>query len=571
MQDAGDDDWDDNSVLTTSELLNRYNLQQIGLTNRSSFGTRQRLSDLHSLCSGSGSSTRSGAVAPQSQTSHALSLSGLSTTGLTATTNDANSLFLSLASSDQQTSSVTAIQPGSSSVAKLQQTTTQAQGLEDPKAQLLEHYMAALKGFAPIESQDQSSISKVEGEDLSQDARQYDDTFGTKSSSEESYDGPKKEDERDNDEEKLITLEHERVRDVQKDADINCVLLSSQNPAGADIIGNPTAARTPGDPPQQDMNTQQSNLLGQLKTPGQLQSSSNSSSPGPRANCSLQQLQPRQHPTQTLAANALIAGPPAHTPAVSQPVQPLPHHQNVQLTGQIAIRQAAALQQLQLHQGNSVALYLAQLQAINPNVLNLTNQLAEAINLAQIQLPVNPSLLGLQTSATMQPNVLLSDQAVNPLANLTLATQLSVLGGAPVVAAATRLTQPAAAASVEASPRKMPTDTNATSVDCHNRSLGNNEKTQTREDRWTERYNQLVEFKQKHGHCRVPHGYPANKKLSWWVMNQRAERKKGEKGWLSQDRIRMLDNVGFIWQPHGKRSKINIPSRANINENVGKT
>ena len=521
--DAGDE-WDSNSVLTTSELLNRYNLQQIGLANRSSFGSsRQRPSDLHSLCSGSGgSSTRSGvAVAPQSQASHALSLSGLSTTGLTANTNDTNSLFLSLASADQQTS-ITAIQPGSSNVAKPQQTTTQAQESEDPKAQLLEHYMAALKGFAPIESQDHSSSSKVEGADLGQKSRQFDDTFGTKSSGEESDDGSEKEDESDHAEEKTaeektITLEHgmQKIeRDVQKGADVNCALQpSSQNPArdthtdktapSTDIIGDPIAAQAPSDPPQQAMNIQQSSLLGQLQNPGllgQLQSPANTSILAPGANCSIQ-LQLRQQPTQALAANALIAGLPAHTPAISQPVQPLPQHQNVQLAGQLAIRQAAALQQLQLTQGNSVALYLAQLQAINPNVLNLTNQLAEAINLAQIQLPVNPSLLGLQTSTTMQPNFLQSDQSANPLASLALATQLSALGGAPVAAAATQLAQ-LTAASVEATSQKTSTAPNATSVDCRDRSLGDNEKTQSREDRWTERYNQLVEFKQNHGHCR---------------------------------------------------------------------
>ena len=509
--DAEDDDkWDENSVLTTSELLNRYNLQQIGLANRSSFCTRQRLSDLHSLCSGSGSSTRSGvAVAPQSQASHALSLSGLSTTGLTATTNDANSLFLSFASSDQ--TSLTPIQPpGSSSVSKLHQTTTQAQKLDDPKAQLLEHYMAALKGFAPIESQDQSSSSKVEGGDLGQDARQFDDASGTKSSSEESYGGSKKEDESDHDEEKVTTLEHDMQKrdsdvDIQKDADVISVTQpSSQNPAGdthtnktaPDVVGNSTAAQTEGDPPQQTMKTQETNLLGQLKRPelGQLQSSVNTASLGPGANRT-PQLQLGQQPTQSLAANALIAGIPGHIPTASQPVQPLPQHQNVQLAGQLAIRQAAALQQLQLHQGNSVALYLAQLQAINPNVLNLTNQLVEAINLAHNQ-AVNPSLLGLQTSTTMQPNFLLSDQAANPVVNLSLATQLSALGGSPVVAAASQLTQHQAAG-VEATSRKTPKATKATSAHCQNRSLGDNEKSQTREDRWTERYNQLVEFKKK--------------------------------------------------------------------------
>jgi hypothetical protein len=59
-------------------------------------------------------------------------------------------------------------------------------------------------------------------------------------------------------------------------------------------------------------------------------------------------------------------------------------------------------------------------------------------------------------------------------------------------------------------------------------------------------------FCQKHGHCRVPHGYPQNRKLSWWVMNQRAQYQlilQGKSSWLSQDRIRLLDMLGFDWNP----------------------
>jgi hypothetical protein len=56
----------------------------------------------------------------------------------------------------------------------------------------------------------------------------------------------------------------------------------------------------------------------------------------------------------------------------------------------------------------------------------------------------------------------------------------------------------------------------------------------------------------KYGHCRVPHGYEENRKLSWWVMNQRAQYqmlKKGKPSWLSEDRVALLDRLGFDWNP----------------------
>lgn len=66
------------------------------------------------------------------------------------------------------------------------------------------------------------------------------------------------------------------------------------------------------------------------------------------------------------------------------------------------------------------------------------------------------------------------------------------------------------------------------------------------------RYEELKQFQQKHGHCRVPHGYVENRQLSWWVMNQRAQyqlSKQGQKSWLSADRVNLLSTVGFDWKP----------------------
>jgi len=40
-------------------------------------------------------------------------------------------------------------------------------------------------------------------------------------------------------------------------------------------------------------------------------------------------------------------------------------------------------------------------------------------------------------------------------------------------------------------------------------------------------------------------------------MNQRAQyaqRKNGKSNWLNEERIKMLDEIGFVWSPNAKKS-----------------
>jgi hypothetical protein len=65
------------------------------------------------------------------------------------------------------------------------------------------------------------------------------------------------------------------------------------------------------------------------------------------------------------------------------------------------------------------------------------------------------------------------------------------------------------------------------------------------ETRWTESYNSLVQYHAEHGNADVPNGWRRNRKLASWVSAQRQRRKKGV---MSEDQIRLLDQVGFAWQ-----------------------
>lgn len=63
-------------------------------------------------------------------------------------------------------------------------------------------------------------------------------------------------------------------------------------------------------------------------------------------------------------------------------------------------------------------------------------------------------------------------------------------------------------------------------------------------DLWDVRYKQLLEFKQKHGHCKVPYNFPDNPQLGRWVVTQRMQRKLDK---LTPQRERLMDEIGFLW------------------------
>jgi superfamily II DNA or RNA helicase len=62
------------------------------------------------------------------------------------------------------------------------------------------------------------------------------------------------------------------------------------------------------------------------------------------------------------------------------------------------------------------------------------------------------------------------------------------------------------------------------------------------DDSWNEMYEELVKYKEKHGHCIVT--IKENEKLSRWVTFQRVTYKKGN---LETSKKSSLDSLGFIW------------------------
>ena len=71
----------------------------------------------------------------------------------------------------------------------------------------------------------------------------------------------------------------------------------------------------------------------------------------------------------------------------------------------------------------------------------------------------------------------------------------------------------------------------------------------SKERPWEIRFNELVQYKAKHGDCNVPR---SRGQLGRWVHNQREKYKTGK---LSQDRIDRLNGIGFdCTPPRGRKS-----------------
>jgi hypothetical protein len=70
---------------------------------------------------------------------------------------------------------------------------------------------------------------------------------------------------------------------------------------------------------------------------------------------------------------------------------------------------------------------------------------------------------------------------------------------------------------------------------------------------WDQRFQELLLFRQEHGHLLVPHSYPPNQKLAQWVKRQRHQckrKKMGHHSTLTDDREAHLLEVGFIFDSH---------------------
>jgi Helicase associated domain len=68
---------------------------------------------------------------------------------------------------------------------------------------------------------------------------------------------------------------------------------------------------------------------------------------------------------------------------------------------------------------------------------------------------------------------------------------------------------------------------------------------------WEQRFQELIQYKQVNGDCKVPQHYKENKALGKWVAKQREQfklLKKDQHSFLTPYRLEKLNEIGMVWQ-----------------------
>jgi hypothetical protein len=74
-------------------------------------------------------------------------------------------------------------------------------------------------------------------------------------------------------------------------------------------------------------------------------------------------------------------------------------------------------------------------------------------------------------------------------------------------------------------------------------------------EQWDLKFDELLGFKERYGHCGVPHTYQENRALARWVKRQRYQYKLKQDGKVStmtDRRIKTLERIGFVWDAHSE-------------------
>jgi len=83
---------------------------------------------------------------------------------------------------------------------------------------------------------------------------------------------------------------------------------------------------------------------------------------------------------------------------------------------------------------------------------------------------------------------------------------------------------------------------------------------------WNQKFMDLVRFRDAYGHCNVPSRFPENPELGVWVGTQRTQyrfyvkaKEAGEPiiSAMNEDRIRQLEQLGFVWNIRGETRRDN--------------
>lgn len=206
-----------------------------------------------------------------------------------------------------------------------------------------------------------------------------------------------------------------------------------------------------------------------------------------------------------------------------------------------------------IHSPDDATTSIAALTSAPHKRLSRLAELAEAVSLQRHEItppPHSSNALRVETTST-------STAMVSPLFKTNPFEAVSaVLRKRPLMAGASRIGgAPTALAALgpKAAKRLKTTVTTESTEEEKDEDVKGVRFREYQAEIWSEKFEDLCEFRRMFGHCHVPHTYTQNSALAQWVKRQRYQYKlkmAGKRSTLSDERVRLLDKIGFIWNSH---------------------
>jgi hypothetical protein len=89
---------------------------------------------------------------------------------------------------------------------------------------------------------------------------------------------------------------------------------------------------------------------------------------------------------------------------------------------------------------------------------------------------------------------------------------------------------------------------------------------------WSDRFDDLVEYRKRTGNCLVPHTFEENLPLARWVKRQRYQYKlmmEKKASTMTEERVKALEEIGFVWDSQGAAWGERLNELKEFRNNVG--
>lgn len=93
-------------------------------------------------------------------------------------------------------------------------------------------------------------------------------------------------------------------------------------------------------------------------------------------------------------------------------------------------------------------------------------------------------------------------------------------------------------------------------------------------EQWTQRFKELVAFREEFNHCLVPLSWERNPSLAHWVKRQRHQYRikgEGKHSTMTTERQTMLESLGFVWDSHAAGWEERLRELAQFKNRFGHT